>query len=292
MKERGSWRVALDPSFPPFESLDANGQPIGYDIDLAREMASDWGLILEVVPIGYDSLFDALLTGQADSIVSAFPYDPRATKDVAFSPPYFEAGVRLALHQASPLPQQTLNKIEDFAQMLRGKVVAVEMGSMGDMVGRRLQRLEASIELRAYLTPQESVNALLDDQTVEALLVDNVTLREAQGTGAPITAVGPALEGNPYVIAAPLLATTLQKAIAETLYKFEKDGTLTRLEEQWFGRNLQSTQGVYCDSRKSNPNWFMHRHTFLVWSRQEHCWSGRFFTTTEALSFASGNTTR
>lgn len=241
MKERGNWRVALDPSFPPFESLDAQGQPIGYDIDLAREMASDWGLVLEIVPIGYDSLLDALLTSQTDSIVSAFPYDPRVTKDVAFSPPYFEAGVRLAVHKAFPLPQETLSKIDDFAHMLQGKVIAVEIGSMADMIGRRLQRLETTIELQAYQTPRESVNALLSDHEVEALLVDNVTLREAQGTGAPIVAIGSALEGNPYVIAAPLSATTLQKAIAETLHKFEKNGTLTRLEEQWFGDNLQGS---------------------------------------------------
>ena len=43
MQERGSWRVGMDPSFPPFETLDGEGAPVGYDVDLAREIAGNVG---------------------------------------------------------------------------------------------------------------------------------------------------------------------------------------------------------------------------------------------------------
>jgi ABC-type amino acid transport substrate-binding protein len=62
-----------------------------------------------------------------------------------------------------------------------------------------------------------------------------VTLRLAQGQGAPIVAVGPPLESNPYVIAAPLRATTLQTQIAQALEQLAQTGTLAELETQWFG---------------------------------------------------------
>ncbi len=97
MHARGAWRVGLDPSFPPFEDLDENGAPVGFDVDLAHALAAQWGLEAEIVPIGFDSLVDALRAGRIDSVVSALPYDPRATRDVTFSPPYFEAGVMLAV---------------------------------------------------------------------------------------------------------------------------------------------------------------------------------------------------
>lgn len=226
MTARGSWRVGMDPSFPPFETLDDNGQPVGYDVDLARRMAESWGLEAEIVPIGFDSLLDALRAGRIDSVVSALPYDPRGTRDYAYSPPYFEAGVRLVVRPDSPVTA---------AEDLADRRVAVEWGSMGDMVGRRLQREGIALELAPFETPAQAAAALAEDAGLDALLIDQVSLREAQGQGAALVAVGPALESNPYVIAAPLQATTLQQRIAETLAQFEADGTLAELEARWFG---------------------------------------------------------
>lgn len=226
MQARQSWRVGVDPSFPPFEDLDEAGIAVGYDLDLARAIAADWGMEAEIIAIGYDSLADALRAGRIDSVVSAFPYDPRATRDVWFSGPYFEAGVRLVVSTDSPITS-TLG--------LSNSVVAVEWGSMGDMIGRRLQREGTSLHLQPYETPGEAVAATLDDPTINALLIDQVSLRQAQGTGATLIAIGPALESNPYVIAAPLRAYDLQKRITATLEKFATDGTLAELEERWFG---------------------------------------------------------
>ncbi len=226
MQGRGAWRVGLDPSFPPFEALDDTGVAVGYDLDLARALAADWGLTAEIVPIGYDSLVDALRAGRIDAVVSALPYDPRATRDVFFSPPYFEAGVRLAVVAGSP--------ITGVAQ-LAGRQVAVEWGSMGDMAGRRLQRDGIDLTLTPFATPAEAVDALLADPALAALLIDQVSLREAQGRGAVLVAVGPALESNPYVIAAPRQAPQLQEHLTATLTRFAADGTLAQLEERWFG---------------------------------------------------------
>jgi polar amino acid transport system substrate-binding protein len=226
MQSRGTWRVGMDPSFPPFEDLNDGGQPVGYDVDLAERMAAEWGLELEIVAIGFDSLMDALQAGKVDSIVSAIPYDPRETKDFAFSPPYFEAGVRLAVARDSPIVD-----LDDLA----GRTVAVEWGSMGDMVGRRLQRDGVAVELVPYSTPDDVVAALAEERAVDALLIDNVSLRQAQGRGNAIVAVGPALESNPYVIVSPHHAGELREQIANTLRGFQQDGVLDQLEADWFG---------------------------------------------------------
>jgi polar amino acid transport system substrate-binding protein len=225
IQANGVWRVGMDPSFPPFEWLDDAGKPVGYDVELAQRIAADWGVAVEIVPIGFDSLGDAVQTGRIDSVISAFPYDERLTRNIAYSEPYFDAGIVLATRSGSAIAS-----VADLA----GKRVAVEWGSMGDMVGRRLQRDESTINRVQFDTPEAAVAALVDEESVDALLIDHVTLRIEQVRGAPIVAVGPVLESNPYVIAMPVNAHELQAAVAATLTRLRDNGTLTTLEADWF----------------------------------------------------------
>jgi ABC-type amino acid transport substrate-binding protein len=225
MQARGKWRVGMDPSFPPFEQLNAGNEMVGFDVDLARQMAASWQLELELVPIGFDSLLDAVRTAQIDSIVSAYPYDPRLTRDVLFSSPYFDAGIRLATRTDSPI-----TSLEDLA----GRAVAVEWGSMGDMVGRRLQETTPSLRLVQFATPGEAADALLSNSAIDALLVDNVTLRQAQARGAALRAVGPPLESSPYVIVMPRTARDLHSRIEGQLREMRDTGLLESLEAHWF----------------------------------------------------------
>ena len=225
MQANGVWRVGMDPSFPPFERLDDTGKPVGFDIALANEIAAAWGLQVELIPIGFDSLLDALQTGKIDSVISALPFDERMTRDVAYSMPYFEAGIFLATLPAT--------EIQD-TESLANRTVGVEWGSMGDMVGRRLQKATPSLQLQPFDTPTATIDALLQAQTVEAILIDNVTLRIAQVQGAPLVTVGPVLESNPFVIAMPVAAYELHAAVAEALSQMRTNGELATLEERWF----------------------------------------------------------
>ena len=224
MQRNGVWRVGMDPSFPPFEWLDANGQPTGYDVALAERIAAEWGLQLEIVPIGFDSLIDAVQTGRVDSVISALPLDERLTEDLAYSAPYFDAGIVLAVR---------VNAASTQVDQLTNQRIGVEWGSMADMVGRRLQRTAPDLQLIPFETAAEAVAALVDGDTVDALLVDNVTLRISQVAGAPLVTVGNTLESNPYVIAMGRNAFELQQMVQTTLGKLQQNGLLRELEEQW-----------------------------------------------------------
>lgn len=225
MQANGVWRVGMDPSFPPFEQLDSAGKPAGFDVALAQELAATWGLQVELMPIGFDSLLDALQAGRIDSVISALPFDERMTKDIAYSTPYFEAGIFLATRPASGIQS---------VEGLANRTVGVEWGSMGDMVGRRLQKSTPTLHLQPFDTPTAAIDALTKAQTVDAILIDNVTLRIAQVQGNPLVAVGPVLESNSFVIAMPVGAYELQAAVEEVLTKLRINGKLATLEDRWF----------------------------------------------------------
>src|SRR5687768_15103924 len=61
IRRRGTLRVGLDASFPPFEMMNADNQIVGLDVDIATALASALGVELEIVNIGFDGLYDALL---------------------------------------------------------------------------------------------------------------------------------------------------------------------------------------------------------------------------------------
>lgn len=225
IQSSGVWRVGMDPSFPPFERLDDQGKIVGFDVALADALAAGIGVNVELIPIGFDSLLDALQAGKIDSVISALPFDERMTRDVAYSTPYFEAGIFLAMRS-----EPTRQGLESLAN----QTVGVEWGSMGDMVGRRLQKTTPSLHLQPFDTPTATIEALVTTQTVDAILIDNVTLRIAQVQGAPLVTVGPVLESNPFVIAMPVAAYELQAAIEAILTKMRTNGQLVALEESWF----------------------------------------------------------
>ena len=224
IQEKGAWRVGMDPSFPPFEMLDEEGHPIGYDVDLAQAIADQLGIQLEIVPMGFDGLLDAVQVGRVDSVISALPFDPRLTQDVRYTSSYFEAGTRLVVLEGS-----AIQSVEDLA----GRQVAVEWGSAGDAEVRKLQRSDPTIERLPLPTPEDAVAALLAVDS-DALVVDGVTLRLAQGQGSRIVAIGPPFESDPYVIALPLHARLLQEAIEAALTTLRDEGVLEELEQRWF----------------------------------------------------------
>jgi hypothetical protein len=85
IRETGVLRVAMDPSFPPFECVDAEGKAVGFDIDLGQELARRMGVEVHFVTTTYDGLYDALVVGRADIILSALYPDPTPPDDFTFT---------------------------------------------------------------------------------------------------------------------------------------------------------------------------------------------------------------
>ncbi len=225
IQETGVWRVGMDPSFPPFEDLDPTTQrPIGFDVDLAQAIATRWGVRAEIVGVGFDQLLDAVAAHRVDSAISAHPVIPHRAKDVAFSPPYFEAGVVLAVPAGSPITGPG---------DLAGKRVAAEWGSEGDAQARLLQRQENS-NLALILRPSaDAALAAVLAGEADAAIVDAVSLALFNRGGAGLVAVGEPLRRDPYVVVLPVDAPQLGGAINEALTALNADGTLAQLRARW-----------------------------------------------------------
>jgi ABC-type amino acid transport substrate-binding protein len=80
--------------------------------------------------------------------------------------------------------------------------------------------------------------ALESDGTIDALLVDQVTFRQAEAGGRPVSAAGAWLTSNPYAAIAPKRGDELRSALDQALAQLAQTGELQQLEEKWFSANL------------------------------------------------------
>lgn len=227
IQETGQWRIGMDPSFPPFEDLDDANQLVGFDVDLARAIAARLGVKAEINSVGFDSLVDAVWTGKLDSAISALPYQPQLTQDVAFSSPYFEAGLVLVASAAEP----GISSVDDLA----GRRLAVEWGSEGDVQARSLRRRFPDLEIVPLELAEAALQAVAEGRA-DAALVDNISALQYLAHDSRVRIVPPVLVSDPYVIVMPLKSPTLRAEVGKALDALKADGTLDVLTHKWFGQ--------------------------------------------------------
>jgi polar amino acid transport system substrate-binding protein len=221
VQRRGVLRVGLDASFPPFEFVNGEGDIMGLDVDLARAIAADLGVEAEPVNIGFDGLYDALLARRVDIVISGLPYDPRWTRDVAYSQNYFNAGEVLLTRAGEP----AITAVNHLA----GRTVAVEWGSQADMEARTLQKQLTGLTLLRRPTAAEALDALLAGQA-DAAIVDAVTGVSAFPRGLNIVTY---LTDEWYAAAVHIESRTLLEAVNQSLDRLARQGHLARMQAVW-----------------------------------------------------------
>ena len=221
IQRRGRLRVGLDASFPPFEAINADSQIEGLDVDIAQVIAADLGVELELVNIGFDGLYDALLARRVDMIISGLPYDPRWTKDVAYTVNYFNGGQVLL----TPAGVSEIYSAEDLA----GHTVAIEWGSQADMEGRRLAREIANISLVRQSSAAGAVAAVLNNEA-NAAIVDAVTGLSVAPKEVRIVTY---LTDEWYAAAVHIESQALLEAVNQSLTRLRESGEMQKLQKRW-----------------------------------------------------------
>ncbi|RMF00367.1 MAG: amino acid ABC transporter substrate-binding protein [Chloroflexi bacterium] len=225
IRRRGTLRVGLDASFPPFENIDADGQISGLDVDIARAVAADLGVQAQLVNIGFDGLYDALLARRVDVVISGLPVDPRRTQDVAYTRNYFNAGQMLV----APANNPDITRTAD----LTGRTVAVEWGSQADMEARRLAEQIPGITLVRRETAAAALEAA-HSGAADAAIVDGVSAAGAAALGLrPVEQ----LTDEWYAAAVHIESRELLDAVNQTLTRLEDNGQMAQIRARWLANS-------------------------------------------------------
>ena len=146
--------VATDCTWPPMEMLDANKQPIGFDVDFITAVGKAAGFEVDVRNIAWDGIFGGVATGQYDIVAAATTITEERQKQFDFSDPYYEVA------QAVVLPAgKSIKSLAD----LQGKKVGGQIGTTGVFV---IRKAGVAVDLKEYddvgLAIQDMLGGRLD----------------------------------------------------------------------------------------------------------------------------------
>jgi polar amino acid transport system substrate-binding protein len=108
--KRGVMRVGMD-TFVPWAMKDKTGKFVGFEIDVAKQLAEDMGVKVEFVPTKWAGIIPALLTGKFDVIIGGMGIRPQRALKVNFTVPYDYSGMSIV---ASKKLAAGFSSLEDF----------------------------------------------------------------------------------------------------------------------------------------------------------------------------------
>ncbi len=94
IKKRGVIKIGLS-VFVPWSMRDLNGDLIGFELDVGRQLAEDMGVDVEFIPTSWDGIIPALVAGNFDVIISGMTVTPQRNLTVNFTEPYAFSGMTI-----------------------------------------------------------------------------------------------------------------------------------------------------------------------------------------------------
>jgi ABC-type amino acid transport substrate-binding protein len=218
--------VASDIAYPPFE-FEKNGEPVGFDIDLMREIGKRAGFTPEFQNVTFDGIIPGLGNNLYDAGISAFTITEAREKKVDFSEPYFNADQSLLVQSDSPI-----KSVDDIGD----GTVGVQLGTTGELKAKEFkQQGKITGEVRSFDTITDAFSALENGQ-LDAIINDlPVSLDKANQSDGALEVVQNIPTGEQYGIAFPT-DSELVEPVNKALEEIKKDGTYAEIYEKWLGQ--------------------------------------------------------
>lgn len=230
LKARGTFVLGLDDSFPPLGYRDENNEIVGYDIDLAKEVAKRLGVEFKAQPIDWDAKEMELETGKIDCIWNGFTITEERKNALSFTPAY--------LNNEQVLVVRNDSGIKSLADM-KGKTVGLQSGSSAQEAINDNPSFSGSVGNKIMF--KDNITALndLDIGGVDGVVMDSVVANYSIAqTGKPFTVIEEPLANEGYGIAFRKVEPKLRDEVWNILKQMQEDGTVVAIGIKWFGKDI------------------------------------------------------
>ena len=225
IQDRGEIIIGTDATYPPMESIDEQGNFLGMDIDIAKEIAFD----LEVEPkfrnIIWEKVFDAVKKGEVDMIISSITLTLERAETMSFSDPYFNAGQVIVIRTDK---QETIKGVEDLCEQNLG--VQIETTSEEEAK----KHTDPSL-VKSYENYDLAKEDLLGGE-IDAIIIDYPAAIGMVAGEKDLQVVGVPFTQEFYGVATQKNQDALLSEINRTIRRLKREGELKRLEERWLAQ--------------------------------------------------------
>ena len=244
-------RIGTEGAYPPWNSKDASGKLIGFEVELAWTLCRYIGKQCEIVEQDWDGMIPALIMRKFDAIMAGMSITDERKKAINFSQGYADEVASLAVMKGSNLESMQTSEginltkksgavkkdLKTITQALAGKTVCVQTATIhqnflesGD-VGK--------VNVRTYKT-QDEVNLDLASGRCDVALAAAVAFTDyAEKSKKPVVLVGPTFSGgafgNGVGVGIRKDDAELLKAFNSAINKARKNGDISRIATKWFG---------------------------------------------------------
>lgn len=162
--------LITSPDNPPFEFKDTGhggDKVIGFDMDVAHNLAQRLGRPLQIVEMDFSSIIPALQSGRADMAMAGFTVTDERSKSVDFSDPYYTFKLAFLLPENSPIKSE---------KNLHNLNLGVQLGTSHEILAKRWQELDPTLSLKSLTKIGELVQDLKNGR-IQAILIEETTAR-------------------------------------------------------------------------------------------------------------------
>ncbi len=161
----GSIRFLTELDYPPFDYTGPDGNPAGFNVDLARLICDEIKVTCTIQARPFASLLDALNEGRGDAVIASIAPAPETRRRADFTDPYYRTPARFVARVDSPIGDVLPERLE-------GKKIAVIAGTAHEAF---LKAMFTEADVRPY-SNAETAREALRKKEVDLLFGDGIAL--------------------------------------------------------------------------------------------------------------------
>ena len=224
-------RFLTETDYPPFDYAGPDGNPAGFNIDLARLICDEIKASCTIQARRFDTLLDALNDNRGDAVIASIASTAETRRRADFTDPYYRTPARFVARRDSPTG-------DVLPELVEGKKIAVVAGTAHEAY---LKQMFTEAEVRPYANA-EAARAALRNKDVDLLFGDGISLafwiNGTDSDGCCAFRGGPFLEsrffGEGVGIAVKRGNDLLRQALNWALFRQWEKGTYTDLWLRYF----------------------------------------------------------
>lgn len=225
VKNAGEISFAMSGGYPPFNFYSTENQLVGFDVDVAKEVASRLGVKFKPVTTEWSGIIEGLRSGTYDGILGSMAATEQRKKVVNFSTPYYYSGAQIVVKSGSEIKDKSA---------LAGKTIGVVTGTTYADDAKAL----GAGDIKLYKDDTQTLTEL-NSGVVDGVITDRVVGVNAMNSGKfEISLLGTPLRSEDIAVAFKKNDDTLLEAVNKIITEMHNDGTLSSISQKWLKTDI------------------------------------------------------